>query len=132
MTHWDQIRNYLHEHLDVDEDDHDCLWITHEVRTPPRTRLQRVLIARAQRESSEWITMSTAIGEINPTADPARMLQKNAELLFGGLSLVGNTILFGYSLPVEHLDLRTLTEVIRTVGTVGDALERELTDADVF
>ena len=60
------------------------------------------------------------------------MFSRNAEFILGGLLLTNNTIVFEYSLPIEHLDPCTLTEVSRTVATVGDALGREPTDENVF
>ena len=130
MATWNDVVGYVRNNYKVAEEGPNKIKLIFDTGD---LRSQMVFIwhVTLDQGNEEWVQIESPFGELG-TLNLAHALQHLADMVCGGMGLVGNVVTYRHAVPLENLNINEFERPLALVTTTADNLERALTGGDTF
>lgn len=129
MATWESLRGYVASRYPIAQDEGDAVAILFALEGG---RSQQITLRKANLAGLEWAQVVTGVARVDQV-DALQALVLSGAMVFGGLAVEGDYLVFRHSIPLKDLDVDELEIPLAVAVGFGDELEQALTEgADEF
>lgn len=130
MARWQDVRTFIHQQYKAEDMGENIMKLVFDVGDG-RSQLVFLIREALLDGSEEWVVVASPFAP-QAAADLAKVVDKVANLVCGGLSRIGEHLVLKHALPLANMDTNELIRPMQLVLTSADKLEQELLGSDAL
>ena len=123
MATWESLRGYVASKYTIAREDAEAFALLFGLDDD---RSQQVTVRKADLAGLEWAQIITAVARVDQV-DARQALVLSGGMVFGGLAVEGDYLVFRHSIPLKDLDVDEFEIPLAVAVGFGDELEKTLT-----